>query len=190
MDNNLYRRIVQYAIEIAGRDSLPWPGLYTARSVYSLLKKSQPLFPEEIGCQLGGLSAEYVNQIILALQNGGIDIKSIPTETVGDRPKVRYTIDNDTYTYYIWVSPTGFEIQKAPRLRLDFAEVLGTNNVERIENEFIDRNLVIVADKNSNSNVSYITKTGKELRGLFVILSVDDAWLNSIQVKSIIDQLV
>ncbi|WP_445245347.1 hypothetical protein [Microcoleus sp. OTE_8_concoct_300] len=98
MDNNLYRRIVQYSIEIAGRHSLPWPGLYTARSVYNLLKNSPPLFPEEIGGQLGNLSAEYVNQIILALQNGGIDIKVIPTETLTGRPKVKYSIDNDTYT--------------------------------------------------------------------------------------------
>jgi len=46
MDINLYRRIVQYSLEIAGQDSLPWPGLYTARSVYNLLKNSPPLLPE------------------------------------------------------------------------------------------------------------------------------------------------
>ena len=71
MDNNLYRRIVQYARVIAGGDDLPWSGLYTARSVYNLLKNSEPLYPEDIGAQLD-LSAEYVNQIILALLNGAI----------------------------------------------------------------------------------------------------------------------
>jgi hypothetical protein len=78
MDRNLYQRIMQYAILIAGGDALPWPGLYTARSVYNLLKYCQPLYPEDIGAQLGGLSCKYVIQIILALQNGGIEIKSVP----------------------------------------------------------------------------------------------------------------
>lgn len=196
MDINLYRRIVQYAIEITQRDSLPWPGLYTARSVYNLLKKSPPLLPEEIGGQLGNLSAEYVNQIILGLQNGGVDIKSVPTETVTGRPKVKYTIDNDTYTYYILVSPTGFDIRKSSRFKLNLSELIGTHatNVEQIENEFIDRSAVIFANKNSNDNLSYITKTGIELRGLFVILFMIDtdnlACLNSTQLRSIVGQLV
>ncbi|MEG5036227.1 hypothetical protein [Microcoleus sp. AT3-D2] len=203
MDINLYRRIVQYAIEISGRDSLPWPELYTARSVYNLLKKSPPLLPEEIGAQLGNLSAEYVNQIILGLQNGGVDIKSVPTETVTGRPKVKYSIlsegcanGNDTYTYYILVSPTGFDIRKSSRFKLNLSELIGTHatNVEQIENEFIDRSAVIFANKNSNDNLSYITKTGIELRGLFVILSMIDAdnlaCLNSTQVRSIVGQLV
>jgi hypothetical protein len=96
MDRNLYRRIIQYAILMAGGDALPWPGLYTARSVYNLLKYSEPLYPEDIGAQLGGLSCESVIQIILALQNGGIEIKSVPTETINCRPRVKYTIDIDS----------------------------------------------------------------------------------------------
>ncbi len=96
MDRNLYRRIMQYAILIAGGDALPWPGLYTARSVYNLLKYCQPLYPEDIGAQLGGWSGKYVIQIILALQNGGIEIKSLPTETINSRPRVKYTIDIDS----------------------------------------------------------------------------------------------
>jgi len=96
MDRNLYRRIIQYAILIAGGDALPWPGLYTARIVYNLLKYCQPLYPEDIGAQLGGWSGKYVIQIILALQNGGIEIKSLPTETINSRPRVKYTIDIDS----------------------------------------------------------------------------------------------
>ncbi|MEG5063055.1 hypothetical protein QUB33_05465 [Microcoleus sp. B3-A4] len=196
MDNNLYRRIVQYAIEISGQDSLPWPGLYTARSVYNLLKKSPPLLPEEIGAQLGNISAEYVNQIILALQTGEVEIEAVPTETAGGRPKVKYTIGKDSYTYYILVSPRGFDIRKSSQFRLNILELIGTHvaDVDRIDNEFIDRSAVIFANKNSNDNLSYLTKTGKELRGLFVILSLINAddlvALNSTQVRSIVSQLV
>lgn len=154
------------------------------------------MLPEEIAGQLGNLSAEYVNQIILALPNGGVDIKSVPTETVSGRPKVKYSIDNDTYTYYILVSPTGFDIHKSSRFKLNLPELIGTHatDIERIENEFIDRSAVIFANKNSNDNLSYVTKTGKELRGLFVILSMIDAdnlaCLNSTQVRSIVSQLL
>jgi hypothetical protein len=52
MERNLYRRIIQYATLIAGGDDLPWSGLYTARSVYNLIKDSQPLYPEDIGDKL------------------------------------------------------------------------------------------------------------------------------------------
>lgn len=53
---------------------------------------------------------------------------------------------------------------------------------------------MIFSNKHSTGNLSYVTKTGKELRGLFVILSMnsanDLACLNSAQVKSIISQLI
>jgi hypothetical protein len=66
--------MIQYAILIAGGE-LPWQGLYTARKVYGNFKYSDPLYPEEIAEELGR-SAEYVKQLILALQNGRVDIKT------------------------------------------------------------------------------------------------------------------
>jgi hypothetical protein len=71
MDTKLYDRIVEYAKSIRNGGELPWQGLYTARSVYEVLKKSEiALSSEEIADQ-SEISAEYVNQVILALQNGG-----------------------------------------------------------------------------------------------------------------------
>lgn len=196
MDNIEFQRIAQYAIEISGDYSLGWPGLYTAINVYNLLKNCPPLLPEDIGGQLGGLSAQYVTQIILALQQGGIDIKSVSRETATGKPEVRYSINNDTYTYYILVSSTGFDIRKSSQSRINLAELIGTNiaSVERIEHEFIDRTAVIFANKNSNDKLSYVTKTGKELHGFCLILSRTAgnnlACLTSTQVKSIVSQLI
>jgi hypothetical protein len=75
--------------------------LYTARSVYNLLKNFDPLYPEEVGVQIGGLSGEYVNQIILALQKGGIEIKSVPGQTSNGRPRVKYTMASRFASYDI-----------------------------------------------------------------------------------------
>lgn len=137
MDKKFYRRIIQYATLIAGGDALPWAGLYTARSVYNLLKNSKPLYPEDIGTQLGYLSGEYVNQIILALQNGGIEIKSVPTETINGRRRVKYTIET-LKMYYVLVSEQGFEVrQSSKKLDLQLSErLIGAEgeDVEMIEN--------------------------------------------------------
>jgi hypothetical protein len=111
MDKNLYRRIVKYARVIAGGDALLWSGLSTPRSVYNLLKNYESLYPEDIGTQLGNLSGEYVNQIILALQNGGIEIKSVPTETINGRPRVKYTLETPKM-YYVLVSEQGLEVRQ------------------------------------------------------------------------------
>lgn len=91
MDSNLYDRIIKYAKNIRDGGELPWQGLYTARSVYEILKKSETaLSPEEITDQID-ISSEYVNQIILALQNGGIPITSEPGEkSWTGRPKSKY----------------------------------------------------------------------------------------------------
>ncbi len=91
MDTKLYDRIVEYAKSIRNGGELPWQGLYTARSVYEVLKKSEiALSSEEIADQLE-ISAEYVNQIILALQNGGIRVKSEPGDkSWTGRPKSKY----------------------------------------------------------------------------------------------------
>ncbi|MEG4838416.1 hypothetical protein [Microcoleus sp. B9-D4] len=201
MDNNLYRRIIQYARVIAGGDELPWSGLYTARSVYNLLKNSEPLYPEDIGAQLGDLSGEYVNQIILALQNGGIEIKSVPTETINGRPRVKYTIDTPML-YYILVSEQGLDIrfsknQLLPNIRelLDLnIEVQDKAFLEITEHQFIDKSLVILSNAGAEGEVNFVTKNGQELRGLLVILGIDANerffLISATQVKSIIPQLL
>jgi hypothetical protein len=91
MDTKLYDRIVEYAKNIRNGGELPWQGLYTARSVYEILRKSEiALSPEEISNQLE-ISSEYINQIILALQNGGIRVKSEPGDkSWTGRPKSKY----------------------------------------------------------------------------------------------------
>lgn len=91
MDTKLYDRIVEYAKSIRNGGELPWQGLYTARSVYEVLKKSEiALSSEEIADQ-SEISAEYVNQVILALQNGGIRVKSEPGDkSWTGRPKSKY----------------------------------------------------------------------------------------------------
>lgn len=93
MYKKLYERIAEYAQEITGNGDLPWEGLYTARSIYQALKNSSsPLYPAEIADPLG-ISEEYVNQIILALQNGGIQIKSSAGEKKWTgRPRSKYSI--------------------------------------------------------------------------------------------------
>ncbi|MEG4248687.1 hypothetical protein [Microcoleus sp. Pol10D4] len=200
MDNNLYRRIIQYARVIAGGDTLPWSGLYTARSVYNLLKTSEPLYPEDIATQLE-LSAEYVNQIILALQNGGIEIKSVPTETINGRPRVKYTIEEDML-YYVLVSDQGLEIrfsknQSLPKIEgllgLDI-EVKDKAFLEITEHQFIDKSLVILSNAGAEGEVNFVTKNGQELRGLLLILGIDTNekffLISATQVKSIIPQLL
>jgi len=91
MDTKLYDRIVEYAKSIRNGGELPWQGLYTARSVYEILRKSEiALSPEEISNQLE-ISSEYINQIILALQNGGIPITSESgKKSWTGRPKSKY----------------------------------------------------------------------------------------------------
>ncbi len=91
MDAKLYDRVVKYARNISSGGELPWQGLYTARSVYKVLKKSKTaLSPEKIAEQIG-ISSEYANQIILALQNGGIPITSEPgKKSWTGRPKSEY----------------------------------------------------------------------------------------------------
>ncbi|MEG4166529.1 MULTISPECIES: hypothetical protein [unclassified Microcoleus] len=158
------------------------------------------MLPEDIGGQLGGLSAQYITQMILALKQGGIDIKSVAKQTATGKTEVRYLIDNDTYTYYILVSPTGFDIRKSSQSRINLAELMGTNIgtvgiiVQRIEDEFIDRTAVIFANKNSKDKLSYVTKTGKELYGFCLIVSRTAgnnlACLTSTQVRSLVSQLV
>lgn len=94
MDTKLYNRIVDHAQEIILNGNLPWEGLYTARSVYKALKNSsKPLSPEEIAEPLG-ISPEYVNQVILALQNGGVRITSSPGDkSWTGRPKSKYSVN-------------------------------------------------------------------------------------------------
>lgn len=93
MDANLYRRITQHAIDIAtGTGNLPWTGLYTARNLYNVLKLSdEPLYPEELA-ELMNLSYQYVNQIVTALQAGGVQIQSIPMESKCGRPRIKYAV--------------------------------------------------------------------------------------------------
>ncbi|MEG4210364.1 hypothetical protein [Microcoleus sp. S13_B4] len=179
MDKNLYQRIIQYARVIAGEDELPWSGLYTARSVYNLLKNSEPLYPEDIGAQLD-LSAEYVNQIILALQNGQVSIKSVPTETVNGRPRVKYTIDTPML-YYVLVSDQGLEVKfsKNPVLP-DIQRLLGLDIeveekafLEITGHQFLDKSLVILSNAGAEGEVNFVTKKGQELRGLLLILGLD-----------------
>jgi hypothetical protein len=69
--------------------------------VYNFLNNSESLYPENIGTQFGGLSGEYVNQIILALQKGGIEIKSVPGQTSNARPRVKYTMVSRLTSYDI-----------------------------------------------------------------------------------------
>ncbi|MEG4596042.1 hypothetical protein QUB00_30150 [Microcoleus sp. F8_C2] len=200
MDKNLYGRIIQYARVIAGGDELPWSGLYTARSVYNLLKTSEPLYPEDIGTQLE-LSAEYVNQIILALQNGGIEIKSIPTEPITGRPRVKYTIEEDML-YYVLVSDLGLEIRFSTNQFLPKIEgLLGLDIegkekalLEITEHQFLDKNLVILSNAGANGKVNFVTKKGQELRGLLLILGIDTNekffLISATQVKSVNPQLL
>ena len=98
MDTKLYNRIVEYATNISNGGELPWQGLYTARAVYEhlLAKRTEgkqatvALSPQEIADSLG-ISAEYVNQVILALQNGGVKIESVPGDkSWTGRPKSKY----------------------------------------------------------------------------------------------------
>ena len=93
MDTKLYDRIIEYATNISNGGELPWQGLYTARAVYEHLKQATvALSPEEIGDSLG-ISAEYVNQVILALQNGGAKIESVPGDkSWTGRPKSKYQL--------------------------------------------------------------------------------------------------
>ena len=50
------------------------------------------MYPDEIAEPLG-ISAEYVNQVILALQNGGVAIRSIPGEKKWTgRPRSKYSV--------------------------------------------------------------------------------------------------
>lgn len=179
MHKDLYRRIVQYASVIAGGDALPWSGLYTARSVYNLLKNSEPLYPEDIGAQLD-LSAEYVNQIILALQNGRVPIKSIPTETLTGRPRVKYTIDTPML-YYVLVSDQGLEVRFSRNQVLPDIQGLLDINIEVKEkafleitgHQFLDKSLVILSKAGAEGQVNFVTKKGQELRGLLLILGLD-----------------
>jgi len=179
MHKDLYRRIVQYASVIAGGDALPWSGLYTARSVYNLLKNSEPLYPEDIGAQLD-LSAEYVNQIILALQNGRVPIKSIPTETLTGRPRVKYTIDTPML-YYVLVSEQGLEVRFSRNQVLPDIQGLLDLNIEVKEKafleitgyQFLDKSLVILSNAGAEGQVNFVTKKGQELRGLLLILGLD-----------------
>jgi len=201
MDKNLYQRIIQYARVIAGGDELPWSGLYTARNVYNLLKNSEPLYPEDIGAQLGDLSGEYVNQIILALQNGGIEIKSVPTETINGRPRVKYTIDTPML-YYVLVSDQGLEVRFSKNQVLpDIQRLLGLDIqveekafLEITEHPFIDKSLVILSNAGAEGEVNFVAKNGQELRGLLVILGIDANekffLISATQVKSIIPQLL
>ncbi|MEG4857044.1 hypothetical protein QUB75_04965 [Microcoleus sp. K1-B6] len=200
MDNNLYQRIIQYARVIAGGDELPWSGLYTARSVYNLLKDSEPLYPEDIGTQLD-LSAEYVNQIILALQNGGIEIKSVPTETINGRPRVKYTIDT-SMLYYVLVSDQGLEVRFSKNEVLpDIQKLLGLDIqveekafLEITGHQFIDKSLAILSNAGAEGEVNFVTNNGQELRGLLVILGIDANekffLISATQVKSVIPQLL
>src|SRR6476469_982955 len=201
MDKNLYQRIIQYARVIAGGDELPWSGLYTARSVYNLFKTSEPLYPEDIGIQLGDLSVEYVNQIILALQHGGIEIKSVPTETINGRPRVKYTIDTPML-YYVLVSDQGLEVRFSKNQVLpDIQRLLGLDIqveekafLEITEHPFIDKSLVILSNAGAEGEVNFVAKNGQELRGLLVILGIDANekffLISATQVKSIIPQLL
>jgi hypothetical protein len=67
-------------------------------------------------------------------------------------------------------------------------------DVEIIENEFVDRSLVILANKNSTGQPSFLTKTGQELRGLLVIVGLNlhkhFFLLSATQVKSLVNQLL
>jgi hypothetical protein len=67
-------------------------------------------------------------------------------------------------------------------------------DVEIIENEFVDKSLVILANKNSTGQPSFLTKTGKELRGLLVIVALNlhnhFFLLGAKQVKSLVNQLL
>ncbi len=200
MHKDLYRRIVQYASVIAGGDALPWSGLYTARSVYNLLKNSAPLYPEDIGAQLD-LSAEYVNQIILALQNGRVPIKSIPTETLTGRPRVKYTIDTPML-YYVLVSDQGLEIRFSRNQVLPDIQGLLDLNIEVKEkafleitgHQFLDKSLVILSNAGAEGQVNFVTKKGQELRGLLLILGLDTDekffLITSSQLTALIPQLI
>jgi hypothetical protein len=200
MHKYLYRRIVQYASVIAGGDALPWSGLYTALSLYNLLKNSEPLYPEDIGTPLD-LSAEYVNQIILALQNGRISIKSIPTETINGRPRVKYTIDTPML-YYVLVSDQGLEVRFSKNQVLPDIQGLLDLNIEVKEkafleitgHQFLDKSLVILTNAGAEGQVNFVTKKGQELRGLLLILGRDTNekffLISATQVKSVIPQLL
>lgn len=94
MDVNLYNRIVQYTRNIMNGGELPWQGLWTAKGVYQVLREAEiPLSPEEIG-NMVGISSEYANQIVLALQNGGCNIRSVPfAKSWTGRPASKYLIE-------------------------------------------------------------------------------------------------
>ncbi|MEG4959850.1 MULTISPECIES: hypothetical protein [unclassified Microcoleus] len=165
-----------------------------------MLKNSEPLYPEDIGTQLD-LSAEYVNQIILALQNGGIEIKSVPTETINGRPRVKYTIDT-SMLYYVLVSDQGLEVRFSKNQVLpDIQRLLGLDiQVEKkafleiTGHQFIDKSLVILSNAGAEGEVNFVTKNGQELRGLLVILGMDTNekffLISATQVKSVIPQLL
>jgi hypothetical protein len=131
------------------------------------------------------------------LQNGGIEIKSVPTETINGRPRVKYTIGTQKM-YSVLVSKQGFEVREySTNLDLQSLERLTGaegEDVEMINNEFVDRSLVILANKNSTGQPSFLTKTGKELRGLLVIVTLNlhnhFFLLGATQVKSLVSQLL
>ncbi|WP_293134605.1 hypothetical protein [Microcoleus sp. bin38.metabat.b11b12b14.051] len=97
MHKNLYDRIVLYAQDIALGNPLPkfnfhWQndGLETAREVYTRIRFFGGETAEEIASNLE-ISPEYAKQIILALQNGGVQIGAVSEESnVNGRHKHKY----------------------------------------------------------------------------------------------------
>jgi len=87
MHKDLYNRIVTYARDIESGKSLPrfnkpWQadGLETARQVYNEIKNSNGQTAEEIANKLE-ISKGYAKQAILAMQNGGANIKAIARQS-------------------------------------------------------------------------------------------------------------
>jgi DNA-binding CsgD family transcriptional regulator len=100
MDKVLYNRIVIHAKDIESNKPLPrfcrpWQcdGLETARQIYEHIKLSNGETAEEIAVAFE-ISTEYAKQTILALQNGGADIKVIAEDSGKQhRHKHRYFIE-------------------------------------------------------------------------------------------------
>ena len=109
-----------------------------------------------------------MNQIILALQNGRVPIKSVPTEPLTGRPRVKYTSDTPML-YYVLVSDQGLEVRFSKNQVLPDIQGLLDINIEVKEkafleitgHQFLDKSLVILSNASAEAQVNFVTKKGQ-----------------------------
>jgi F0F1-type ATP synthase beta subunit len=104
--------------------------------------------------------------------------------------------------YYVLVSDQGLEVRFSKNQVLpDIRELLGLDIevkdkafLEITEHQFVDKSLVILSKDAADGEVNFVTKKGRELRGLLLILGMDTNekffLISATQVKSVIPQLL